>query len=338
MTQIVRVVRNVDFTILFDAFFISAISTILITRFYLQITGYPQIGGSTLHISHLLPGSLLMLAAILLMLAAVNRAVREFSAVISGIGFGLVWDELGKFITNDNNYFFKPTLGLIYVTFIALYLLVRYIGSKRLTSDDYLANALDLLKEGAVKELDYREYNYAKELMTHVSTKHALYEPTMALLRKVQPSKNHEPLFIDKVTTRFKSPLMWLSKWKYFKYLIFAVSFLYGLTSIVVAALFFLGILDGDPSIEESDIIGGLATLVTTAYITAGCFYFVKSQKFRAYGLFETALLVQIFVGQVVLFFKNAGLAVVGLLITLFLLLNVRILIAEEYQARIKTK
>jgi hypothetical protein len=87
--RLVRVVRNVEFSRLFDSFFISAVSTILIVRFYLEVAGYPQIGGSNLHISHLLPGTIFMLASILIMLAAVNRAARDFGAVLAGVGFGL---------------------------------------------------------------------------------------------------------------------------------------------------------------------------------------------------------------------------------------------------------
>ena len=101
MIRLVRIVRNVEFAQLFDAFFITSITTILVVRFYLKITGYPQIGNSTLHISHLLPGSLLMLIAVLVLLGAVNRATRNFAAVLAGVGFGLVWDELGKFITKN---------------------------------------------------------------------------------------------------------------------------------------------------------------------------------------------------------------------------------------------
>jgi membrane-anchored glycerophosphoryl diester phosphodiesterase (GDPDase) len=116
MIRLVRIVRNVEFAQLFDTFFISAITTILAVRFYLKVTGYPEIGTSNLHISHLLPGSLLMLASVLVLLAAVNRAARGFAAITAGIGFGLCWDELGKFITKDNDYFFHATPGLIYIT------------------------------------------------------------------------------------------------------------------------------------------------------------------------------------------------------------------------------
>jgi len=31
-------------------------------------------------------------------------------------------DELGKFITSDNNYFFQPTISLIYIVFIIIFL------------------------------------------------------------------------------------------------------------------------------------------------------------------------------------------------------------------------
>src|SRR6185437_9734947 len=151
MKSPVHIVRNVEFAQLFDSFFITAITTILVVRAYLELTGYPQIGGSTLHISHLLPGSLLMLFAVIILLAAVNRAARGFAAIVAGIGFGLVRDELGKFITKNNNYFFHATPGLIYLTFVILYLLVRYTAQRRFTEDDYMANVLDLLKDAAIK-------------------------------------------------------------------------------------------------------------------------------------------------------------------------------------------
>lgn len=92
MARVVRIVRNVEFTQLFDTFLITAISTILVIRFYLKVTGYPQIGGSTLHFSHLLPGTLLMLAAVFILLAAVNRGARGFAAFFGRPGF---WSSMG---------------------------------------------------------------------------------------------------------------------------------------------------------------------------------------------------------------------------------------------------
>ena len=50
-----------------EAFVIIAIATILLTRLYLQLTGYPQIGGGDLHIAHALWGGTLMMLALLLL-------------------------------------------------------------------------------------------------------------------------------------------------------------------------------------------------------------------------------------------------------------------------------
>ncbi len=92
--------------------------TVIFTRAFLGLTGYPQIGNSVLHIAHALWGGLLLFVAVLLPLALANRWAFQFSALLSGIGFGLFIDEVGKFITQANNYFFPPALSLIYSFFL----------------------------------------------------------------------------------------------------------------------------------------------------------------------------------------------------------------------------
>jgi hypothetical protein len=334
--KVLRVVRNIEFNRLFDSFFIASIATVLVVRFYLQITGYPQIGSASLHISHLLPGTVCMLLAILLLLGAVNRSVRDFSALLAGVGFGLVWDELGKFITQDNNYFFKPTTGLIYLTFIGLYLGARYISGKRFTEDDYLANVLDVLKEAAIKDLDSREYAYAQELMTHVSPSHPLHATTHALMMKVRATKKNDSLLIDRVVSLVKKPLLRLSQWQFFSRLIILLAILYGLINISVAGWFFYDAFSsGDIDVailkgHGSDIVGALSALLAAVYVVIGALKYLRGSRLEAYSLFEVALLINIFVGQVILFFINAGLAVFGLAAILVILVNTRLLIAEE--------
>lgn len=336
MIRFVRVVRNVEFSRLFDGFFITAITTILAVRFYLKITGYPQIGTSSLHISHLLPGTILMLMAILLLLAAVNRAVRDFSAILAGVGFGLAWDELGKFITKNNNYFFHATPGLIYLTFVVLYLVVRYASQRRFTQDDYMANVLDLIKDAAIKDLDTREYKHAKELLAHVSPRHVLYGPTKEMLERVKPNSNSQPSLLDKTINLGLRPLQRISRQKFFPDLIIGVAIIYGIASLAAAVFFFAGATLDDlrnvPALlkgDESDVIGGASALAVAVCAGYATYKYRRGQQARAYKLFELGLLVNIFIGQVVLFFKSQDIALIWLAATLFLLVNLKLLAAE---------
>ena len=100
----------------------SAVASVLATRLSLELTGYPQLGNDTLHIAHVLWGGLLMLVAGRLSLASYGSGIRRLSAAVLGVGFGLFVDEIGKFITRDHDYFFRPAAALIYISFVLLYL------------------------------------------------------------------------------------------------------------------------------------------------------------------------------------------------------------------------
>jgi hypothetical protein len=65
----------------------------------------------------------LLIVAAYLPLAYANRGAYQASALLGGIGIGLFIDEVGKFITQANDYFFPPALPLIY-GFILLNVLV----------------------------------------------------------------------------------------------------------------------------------------------------------------------------------------------------------------------
>jgi hypothetical protein len=127
---------------------VSAVATLLGIRAYLQATGFPQVGGGELHIAHMLWGGLLLLVAVVLALAYIGRPARILAAVVGGAGFGTFIDELGKFITRDNDYFYRPTAGLLYVIFVVLFLAFRAMDSRRpATPEGALANAADALPE-----------------------------------------------------------------------------------------------------------------------------------------------------------------------------------------------
>src|SRR2546422_3815921 len=151
-------IRNLDAGKLLESFLVSAVAAFLGVRFFLGVTGYPRLGGGGLHIAHMLWGGTLMVAAVLLLLSYLGQRIRRAAAVIAGLGFGLFIDELGKFITSDNNYFYRPAIALIYVVFVLLFLWWRSLERHRVWDEQtYLANALMLLQDAALHDLDPTE-------------------------------------------------------------------------------------------------------------------------------------------------------------------------------------
>ncbi len=48
------------------------------------------------------------------------------------MGFGLFIDEVGKFVTEDVNYFFRPAVAIIYAVLIYSYVVGRELISRRM--------------------------------------------------------------------------------------------------------------------------------------------------------------------------------------------------------------
>jgi len=135
-----HIIRDERASGLLEMMLVFAVATIFVIRAFLALTNYPQLGGDGLHIAHTLWGGLGMLVSIALLLSFWNPAMRQFAAALGGIGFGFFVDELGKFIAADVDYFFQPTIALLYILFIILFLAVRVLGSRSLTAAEISAN------------------------------------------------------------------------------------------------------------------------------------------------------------------------------------------------------
>lgn len=146
---------------------ISAASTIIVTRIFLEITSYPQISGLGLHIAHVLWGGVALLIATYLAVLYKGRNVLNFVSILAGIGWGLFIDEVGKFITANNDYFYKPAAPIIYITFLLNLLYFFYIQKKSKTSSNTRLNdILELIEINPAKKISETEY---KNLTTQLN-------------------------------------------------------------------------------------------------------------------------------------------------------------------------
>lgn len=137
-----------------EAFIIIAIATILLTRGYLELTGYPQIGGGTLHIAHALWGGALMMIALLSGWLLLGFGARVVAITLGGIGFGLFLDEVGKFVTKTNDYFYGPSAEIMYILVVIVLVGNRVIRDFRpLSAQECLASAAAIAADGVARGL-----------------------------------------------------------------------------------------------------------------------------------------------------------------------------------------
>jgi hypothetical protein len=132
--------------------------SVSLTRLFLELTGYPQLGSGTLHIAHMLWGGLLLFIAALLPLIFANRWVYRVEAVLAGMGVGLFIDEVGKFITQSNDYFYPPAAPIVYAFFlicVLVYLQINRPPSRHPRAELY--TALEMMEEVIDHDLDAHE-------------------------------------------------------------------------------------------------------------------------------------------------------------------------------------
>jgi hypothetical protein len=163
-------VRRVGSERYFLLLLVSFGATVILTRWFLALTGFPQIGGGELHIAHALWGGLFLFIASVLPLLWAGRTTYPVSAVLSGLGVGLFADEVGKFITAQNDYFYPAALPIIYAIFLIAALV--YLRSRRPLARDprsQLLAALDELEEAIERDLEPSERKVLEQRLSTVA-------------------------------------------------------------------------------------------------------------------------------------------------------------------------
>ncbi|HVD22347.1 MAG TPA: hypothetical protein VNC23_04570 [Lapillicoccus sp.] len=180
-----------------ELFLVATVVTITVTRLYLQLTGFPQIGSTSgLHVAHVLFGGVFMLVAMVMFMLLLGRSSRWLATLLAGIGFGLFIDEVGKFLTQDNNYFFKPAAAVIYLFLVLVYLVGSYLVRRRALSDrELIVNGLKMMQELAAENLDAHEASELKRMLEAASPIEPLRDPLLGVVEEV----TREPLAVGRI-------------------------------------------------------------------------------------------------------------------------------------------
>ena len=198
-------IRNIEASSYREHFLVSAIVSVFLIRIFLHFTHYPQLGGGAIHIAHILWGGFFMMAALLILLSFLNQKALVVASILGGIGFGAFIDELGKFVTSDNNYFFQPTIALIYIIFVLLFLIFRFIPKYQPFSQrEYLVNALEMLKESAINDFDEEEEKRAEEFLNKCDPTNPMVKDLKKLLSQLEVEENPPPGIFTKIRRAFR--------------------------------------------------------------------------------------------------------------------------------------
>jgi hypothetical protein len=302
-------------------FLVVTVATVLVTRAYLAAAGYPQIGGGDLHVAHVLWGGLLMAVAFVLLLSYVGPAVRWVGAVVGGVGFGLFVDEVGKFVTTDNDYFYAPTAALIYATIVALVLLVEAMhGRREHHPAEYLAVAADRSVAGLAGGFTEAARAEARSLVERGRGEPGA--PELAALVEAVP--HDEVSLPDPVHRLVARTDRWLRRAVGLRW----AGWLVGLAVLGVAAssaLAGLRVLSGDAASPPWVGLGILAGAGVTAACVAIAAVMRWRDPHRAAAWVRRGVLVSLLITQVLVFRAVQWVGVMGLMVDLvvFALLEV---------------
>ncbi len=330
--------RNVRGRDLLDSFLISAISSLLLLRFYLYLTGYPQLGGGPLHIAHMLYGGVLMMIALVVSFIFMGIRSRQISAIVGGVGFGIFIDELGKFITEDNNYFFRPAVGIIYAVFVLLYLLFSLLTrTQHLSSREYQINALAELEEAVAQDLDSSERAHIYRLLDaskkdSAMTRHLReFVDTMRITADVKPSRVR--LLIRKVDD------IYMRFWqKRGSNILVRLVFIAQATVLVAAVMFTVyNNIDDITAVLSGSLTYGRELIVAQvmASIVAGGFVLyglskLTSSRYDAFEQFRRATLINIYMIQLFIFVRIQFQALPGFVASVVLLILIMFVLRQE--------
>ena len=319
---------------------VSGLLTVLLLRLYFKITNYPQISFGVWHIAHLTWGGLFLLVGLFLALVFYSKRSLKWASVIGGVGWGLFIDEVGKFVTRDNDYWFKPAIIFIYISFVILFLIYRKLEKSQKT--DVKTQWYELM-EGMEEVVDNElELNEKRELL-RIIDKIKIQEKDgkkLELLHSLEKVVNSTKVKEDRKSfdlIKTSAKILKVSYTKLFrKKLVF-----YGL---ITYSLWFIG----DKFIDTFTILTNphrmamveyyyskydffsktdvymismkiIVDLVVAGFYLTGLVWWINKKTLRGIKFYQIGLLISIFLSSVFKFYFEQFSGVIGFIVSLLI-------------------
>ncbi len=335
-----HLMRNLEATSLLELFFVTSVFSVLGIRFFLALTGYPSLHPGNLHIAHVLLGGVLMMIALVIALAYINKSAYYLVAALGGFGFGAFIDELGKFITGDNDYFYRPAVTLIYLVFVLLYLAIEnFVNKPELSEQEKLINVLEIAKEVVLEDLDHRERRRALDLLKECSPSDPVTKALQELLNATESVPVPRPDIYTAAKYRGRMIYRKLVQKSWFVNAVIAFFILQALLALgmdffllYVKLEWMVDLHTVFPTLSFFDLAGLLSATLAAALVIAAAIR-IRSNRLQSYLLFKDAVLVQIFLVQVFLFYRAQFLAILGLAGNICVLFVLYYMIRQEKAA-----
>lgn len=310
----------------FEYFFVSAAANIIFWRVFLQILDYPKITAGNFYFPHVLTGGILLTLGFAISLIYISKATKFIAAVIGGAGFGLFIDEIGKFITQENNYFYEPAIAIIYLIFVSIFLIIRYFEKTiKFTKNEYVVNSLDMIKEALINNMDAEEKKIALRYLDKADQKNVVVQKLIELLAEIKDLQEEKKNFFIDIRVTFRKKYGQIIKLPYF-------------TNALT--LFFVGVslfnlafsLINFHSLGSTSEIGvAISSIISGSFVLVGI-YALKfaGGKLNTYRMFKISVLVSIFATQFFLFWEQQFTAALGLLVNIVIYSGLQYLIYQE--------
>lgn len=321
---------------LFNAFIAISIFTILGIRAFLAIAGYPSLGSDSLHIAHMLWGGLLMLFSLIVLLYLHGFQAKFFAAILGGIGFGFFIDELGKFVTNDNNYFYQPAAMLIYIIFLLIWAslsrLALYQPSSR---QQHAVDAFSKYRDAMIYGLSSKDIPMLGRQLKEAGCNANDVKHLMRLVDELAPHYNIESIW-PKYSYRIQSVRSWIynqASRKHVEKLLLSLFLVHVVVSVAILAFLVRGgsrvfNINGVPDFIYYGYVVSVAIYCLCIFV--GAYYFIERNSVKVFVWYRRALLINVFVTQIFLFYINQFQAAFGLLLNLALLLLVDVIVRVD--------